>query len=138
MQTIETVFLNHSLPTGTMMHHGRLVDPSKITRCAVLTIEGEKDDITGRGQTKAALDLCSSLDDDLKAHYEQPRVGHYGVFNGSRFRSEIQPRMTDFMLSAEWRRNGSKGRKPVKSKPSMPAPANDTAPSGDAFGRAEA
>lgn len=143
LQTIDTVFLKHSLPLGTMMHRDRLVDPSKITRCALLTIEGEKDDITGRGQTKAALDLCSGLDDDLKAHYEQPRVGHYGVFNGSRFRSEIQPRMTDFMLSAEWRRNGSKGRKPAKSKPSMPAspvpaPANDTAPPVDAFGRAKA
>ena len=110
LQTVDQVFLKHSLPTGTMMHGDRLVDPSKITRCALLTVEGEKDDITGRGQTRAAQDLCSNLPDDRKAHYEQPRVGHYGVFNGSRFRSEIQPRMTDFMLSADWARKGGKPR----------------------------
>lgn len=137
LQTIDTVFLKHSLPSGTMMHRGRRVDPSKVTRCALLTIEGEKDDITGRGQTRAALELCSNLDDDLKTHYEQPRVGHYGVFNGSRFRSEIQPRMTDFMLSAEWRRNGSKGRRPARTSPGMPVPANDSAPSEDAFSSRE-
>lgn len=113
LQTIDEVFLKHSLPKGELMHRGRKVDPSKISRCALLTIEGEKDDITGRGQTKAALDLCSGLPDDMKAHYEQPRVGHYGVFNGSRFRAEIQPRMTDFMLTAEWKRGGSKGKKPA-------------------------
>jgi poly(3-hydroxybutyrate) depolymerase len=116
LQTIDEVFLKHSLPKGEMIHRGRKVDPSKITRCALLTIEGEKDDITGRGQTKAALDLCSGLPDAMKAHYEQPRVGHYGVFNGSRFRSEIQPRMTDFMLTAEWKRGGSKGKKPASTR----------------------
>ena len=115
LQTIDTVFLKHSLPKGEMMHRGRLVDPGKISRCAVLTIEGERDDITGRGQTKAALDLCSGLEPSMKAHYEQPRVGHYGVFNGSRFRAEIQPRMTDFMLSADWHRKGEPGRKPARS-----------------------
>eukprot|EP00752_Nemacystus_decipiens_P019672 g17728.t1 len=116
LQTIDQVFIKHSLPKGEMMHRGRRVDPSKITRCALLTIEGEKDDITGRGQTRAAIDLCSNLPDDMKDHYEQPRVGHYGVFNGSRFRSEIQPRMTDFMLTAEWRRSGAKGRKPASTR----------------------
>lgn len=116
LQTIDEVFLKHSLPKGELMHRGRKVDPTKITRCALLTIEGEKDDITGRGQTKAALDLCSSLPDEMKAHYEQPRVGHYGVFNGSRFRSEIQPRMTDFMLTAEWKRGGAKGKKPASTR----------------------
>ncbi|MBV6659014.1 MAG: polyhydroxyalkanoate depolymerase [Devosiaceae bacterium] len=143
LQTIETVFLNHALPTGTMMHHDRPVRPEAIKRCAVLTIEGEKDDITGRGQTKAALDLCSCLSDDLKAHYEQPRVGHYGVFNGSRFRAEIQPRMTDFMLSMEWRKKGGKGKKPARAKPAQVTSANpasadndDAAPTVDPFGLA--
>ncbi|MFK7792000.1 MAG: polyhydroxyalkanoate depolymerase [Devosiaceae bacterium] len=136
LQTIDTVFLKHSLPTGTMTHRGRKVDPSKIKKCAVLTIEGEKDDITGRGQTRAALDLCTGLDSDLKVHYQQPRVGHYGVFNGSRFRAEIQPRMTDFMLTAEWRKNGSKGHKPAKTKASSPKVAADTTPQVDAFGLA--
>ncbi|MFZ2103119.1 MAG: polyhydroxyalkanoate depolymerase [Oricola sp.] len=97
LQTIETVFIRHALPTGTMTHRGEKVDPSAIRRVALLTIEGENDDITGRGQTSAALQLCSSIPDAMKSHYEQPRVGHYGVFNGSRFRNEIAPRMLDFM-----------------------------------------
>ncbi|MEM6712170.1 MAG: polyhydroxyalkanoate depolymerase [Pseudomonadota bacterium] len=146
LQTVETVFLTHALPTGTMMHRGRPVDPSKITRCSLLTIEGEKDDITGRGQTKAAHGLCSNLPEDMKAHYEQPRVGHYGVFNGSRFRSEIQPRMTDFMLSAEWKRKGGKKGKitGLLSRPkrgSVPGQAAKkgapAAPSADPYGLAQ-
>lgn len=99
LQTVETVFIDHALPNGTMTHNGRLVDCTKITRTALLTVEGEKDDITGRGQTKAAHALCTSLADDMKAHYEQPNVGHYGVFNGSRWRSEIAPRVMDFIRS---------------------------------------
>jgi len=99
LQTVETVFIDHALPNGTMMHNGRLVDCTKVTRCALLTVEGEKDDITGRGQTKAAHALCTSLPEDMKAHYEQPNVGHYGVFNGSRWRAEIAPRVMDFIRS---------------------------------------
>lgn len=99
LQTVETVFIDHSLPQGTMVHNGRLVDCSKITRTALMTVEGEKDDITGRGQTRAAHDLCSNLSDDMKIHYEQPNVGHYGVFNGSRWRAEIAPRVMDFIQS---------------------------------------
>jgi poly(3-hydroxybutyrate) depolymerase len=71
------------------------VDPSKIKRVALLTIEGEHDDISGRGQTEAAHKLTPNLADDKKAHYMQPSVGHYGVFNGSRFRAEIQQRIAD-------------------------------------------
>lgn len=99
LQTVETVFITHALPEGTMEHNGRIVDCTKIRRTALLTVEGEKDDITGRGQTRAAHDLCTSLPDDMKAHYEQPNVGHYGVFNGSRWRSEIAPRVMDFIRS---------------------------------------
>jgi poly(3-hydroxybutyrate) depolymerase len=62
-----------------------------------MTIEGENDDITGTGQCRAALDLCTGIPDAHKLHFECPRVGHYGVFNGSRFRSQIAPRMTRFM-----------------------------------------
>ncbi|MCI5077788.1 polyhydroxyalkanoate depolymerase [Oricola sp.] len=97
LQTVETVFIDHALPKGVMTHRGEPVDPKAIQRVALLTVEGENDDITGRGQTKAAHDLCSSIPDAMKMHYEQPRVGHYGVFNGSRFRKEIAPRMLDFM-----------------------------------------
>ncbi|WP_268952634.1 polyhydroxyalkanoate depolymerase [Roseibium marinum] len=99
LQTVETVFIEHSLPNGTMKHNGRTVDCTKVRRTALLTVEGEKDDITGRGQTRAAHDLCTSLPADMKAHYEQPNVGHYGVFNGSRWRAEIAPRVMDFIRS---------------------------------------
>ncbi|MEQ8826275.1 MAG: polyhydroxyalkanoate depolymerase, partial [Parvibaculum sp.] len=91
LQTVETVFMRHALPKGEMTHRGAKVDCSKIRNTALLTVEGENDDISGLGQTKAAHKLCSNLADDKKNHYMQPRVGHYGVFNGSRFRSEIAP-----------------------------------------------
>jgi poly(3-hydroxybutyrate) depolymerase len=97
LQTVETVFVRHDLPKGTMTHRGKPVDPSKIKRVALLTIEGEHDDISGLGQTEAAHKLTPNLSDDKKAHYMQPSVGHYGVFNGSRFRSEIAPRISDFI-----------------------------------------
>ncbi|MCR9060835.1 MAG: polyhydroxyalkanoate depolymerase, partial [Rhodobacteraceae bacterium] len=124
LQTVETVFIRHALPEGTMEHNGRIVDCSKITRTALLTVEGEKDDITGRGQTRAAHALCTSLPDDMKAHYEQPNVGHYGVFNGSRWRSEIAPRVMDFIRS---NRAGAPKKAPPKS-PAKVASAEKTKP----------
>lgn len=108
LQTVETVFVRHALPSGTMTHSGRPVDLSKIRRVALMTIEGEHDDISGVGQTEAAHHLLSSLPDNLKAHWLQPGVGHYGVFNGSRFRAEIAPRIGDFVLSHDFRRAGHK------------------------------
>jgi len=99
LQTVETVFVQHALPNGTMRHRGELVDPAAIRNVALLTVEGENDDISGIGQTKAAQDLCLNIPDDMRAHYMQPKVGHYGVFNGSRFRAEIVPRIVDFMAS---------------------------------------
>jgi poly(3-hydroxybutyrate) depolymerase len=99
LQTVETVFIRHALPLGTMTHRGKPVDLTKITRVGLLTIEGEHDDISGVGQTEATHKLCANIPANMKAHYLQPGVGHYGVFNGSRFRSEIQPRISDFMLS---------------------------------------
>jgi poly(3-hydroxybutyrate) depolymerase len=99
LQTVETVFVNHALPKGEMMHRGEKVDPSAIRNVALLTVEGENDDISGIGQTKAAHDLCTNIPDEMRAHYMQPKVGHYGVFNGSRFRAEIVPRIVDFMAS---------------------------------------
>jgi poly(3-hydroxybutyrate) depolymerase len=97
LQTVETVFIQHALPKGEMTHRGTRVDPSKIRRVALLTIEGEHDDISGLGQTQAAHRLCTNIPADKKAHYMQPSVGHYGVFNGSRFRAEIAPRISDFI-----------------------------------------
>ncbi len=99
LQTVETVFIRHDLPKGRMTHRGKPVDLSKIRRVALLTIEGEHDDISGVGQTQAAHRLCVNIPAENKMHYLQPGVGHYGVFNGSRFRSEIAPRISDFVLS---------------------------------------
>ncbi|MGU3496496.1 polyhydroxyalkanoate depolymerase [Xanthobacteraceae bacterium A53D] len=99
LETVESVFITHALPEGQMLHHGEPVRPEAITATALMTVEGEKDDISGVGQTRAAHRLCSNLSDDKRAHYLQPGVGHYGVFNGSRFRSEIKPRIADFILN---------------------------------------
>jgi poly(3-hydroxybutyrate) depolymerase len=99
LQTVDTVFVRHALPKGEMMHRDRPVDPKAIRRVALLTIEGEHDDISGVGQTEAAHRLCVNLPSERQAHWLQPGVGHYGVFNGSRFRAEIAPRIADFILS---------------------------------------
>ncbi|TPN25667.1 polyhydroxyalkanoate depolymerase [Mesorhizobium sp. B2-3-3] len=99
LQTVDTVFVRHALPKGEMTHRGTRIDPSAIRNVALFTVEGENDDISGLGQTKAAQDLCVNIPADKKAHYMQPAVGHYGVFNGSRFRSEIVPRIVDFITS---------------------------------------
>ena len=101
LQTVETVFVEHALPTGTMKHRDKPVDLAAIRRVALMTVEGENDDISGVGQTQAAHDLCSNIPDDKRVHYLQMGVGHYGVFNGSRFRSEIAPRISDFMVSLD-------------------------------------
>ncbi len=97
LQTVDTVFVRHALPKGEMMHRGERVDPSAIRTTALMTIEGENDDISGPGQTEAAQRLCSSLPQSMRQHWLQPKVGHYGVFNGSRFRKDIVPRIVDFI-----------------------------------------
>ncbi|MEL6219120.1 MAG: polyhydroxyalkanoate depolymerase, partial [Pseudomonadota bacterium] len=97
LQTVEEVFQKHSLPEGTFTHRGRPVRPQEIRDVALMTIEGEKDDITGRGQTEAAQHLATSLPEEKKLHYTQAKVGHYGVFNGSRFRAHIQPKIRNFI-----------------------------------------
>jgi poly(3-hydroxybutyrate) depolymerase len=99
LQTVEQVFVRHSLPKGEMLYRGARIDLGAIRRTALMTVEGEKDDISGVGQTAAAHDLCPNIPDERKTHYLQPRVGHYGVFNGSRYRSEIAPRIRAFMAS---------------------------------------
>jgi poly(3-hydroxybutyrate) depolymerase len=104
LQTIETVFLEHRLPKGQMVHRNERVDPSKIRKVALMTVEGEKDDISGIGQTFAAQILCTNLADTLRAHHLQPGVGHYGVFNGSRFRAEIAPKIRAFIAKNQRRR----------------------------------
>jgi poly(3-hydroxybutyrate) depolymerase len=121
LQTVETVFVKHALPKGEMTHRGQKVDPSAIRRVALLTVEGEHDDISGVGQTEAAHRLCSNIPAVRKAHWLQPGVGHYGVFNGSRFRAEIAPRISDFIMSNRSRNT------PAQGVPAQPAPAGSEA-----------
>jgi len=99
LQTVDTVFVRHALPKGEMTHRGTPVDPARIRRVALMTVEGEKDDISGVGQTEAAHRLCVNIPSEHKTHYLARGVGHYGVFNGSRFRAEIVPRIADFIAS---------------------------------------
>ncbi|MEM8657271.1 MAG: polyhydroxyalkanoate depolymerase [Pseudomonadota bacterium] len=97
LQTIERVFQKRLLAVGEYTHRDQLIEPSAITDIALLTIEGEKDDITGLGQTEAAHRLVPNLPAKLRDHHTQAKVGHYGVFNGSRWRGEIQPKIRNFI-----------------------------------------
>jgi poly(3-hydroxybutyrate) depolymerase len=91
LQTIDQVFQRHLLPKGEFMHRGRRVDPAAIEDIALLAIEGERDDISGIGQTRAALTLATNLASDKKQYLLAERVGHYGIFNGRRWREDIAP-----------------------------------------------
>ncbi len=97
LQTIERVFQKRLMAQGRYMYRDRLIEPQAIHDIGLMTIEGEKDDITGLGQTKAAHDLVASLPDAHRLHYVAEGVGHYGVFNGSKFRKLIQPQIRDFI-----------------------------------------
>jgi poly(3-hydroxybutyrate) depolymerase len=97
LQTVEIVFQKHALPKGEMMHRDVRVDPAAITKTALLAIEGENDDISGLGQTKAALDIATNLADDHKRYFMAPKVGHYGIFNGSKWRDTIAPIVEDWI-----------------------------------------
>lgn len=91
LQTIEHVFQRHSLPKGEFVHRGKAIDPGAIRDTALLAIEGEDDDISGIGQTKAALGLAPHLPDAMKQYHLAEKVGHYGIFNGSKWRTRIAP-----------------------------------------------
>jgi poly(3-hydroxybutyrate) depolymerase len=108
LETVEKVFVRHELPRGEMMHRGKPVDLGAIRRCALMAVEGEKDDISGVGQTLAALDLTPNLSPDKKIYHLQKGVGHYGVFNGSRFRADIAPRIADFILTHQMESAGTR------------------------------
>jgi poly(3-hydroxybutyrate) depolymerase len=97
LQTVDVVFQRHLLPKGEMMHRGVRVDPAAITDVSLFAIEGERDDISGVGQTKAALDLAVNLADDRKHYFMVPLVGHYGIFNGRRWREVIAPELEQFI-----------------------------------------
>jgi poly(3-hydroxybutyrate) depolymerase len=101
LQTVDVVFQRYLLPKGELEHRGRLVRPDLIEDIALLTVEGEYDDISGIGQTQAAHALCSGIPEALKQDYVQPGVGHYGVFNGKRFREEIYPKVRSVIWQSE-------------------------------------
>jgi polyhydroxyalkanoate depolymerase len=101
LETIDRIFQKAELARGTFTYRGRKVDPAKITRTALLTVEGGRDDICALGQTAAAHDLCSSLRPHLKRHHLQANVGHYGTFNGKKWENEIYPVMRNFILAME-------------------------------------
>jgi poly(3-hydroxybutyrate) depolymerase len=140
--TIDAVFVRHALPKGEFTHRGRRVDPSKIKRTSLMTIEGEKDDITGVGQCRAAHDLTTGLSSEKKFHVECIGVGHYGIFNGSRFRSEVAPRIAQFVRTFDPRAELMAKQPAVSRLPAMPpiigfdpasiaftfSPANDVEP----------
>ncbi len=107
LQTVKTVFQDHALPDGVMTHRGEPVDCAAIANTALMTVEGENDDICGLAQTEAALGLCPNVPADQKVHYVQAGVGHYGVFNGTRWRAEIQPRIRDFIRAIQSKRRGN-------------------------------
>ena len=99
LQTIERVFIHQDLPHGTYAHRGEKIDLGAITETALLTVEGERDDISGMGQTEAAHALCANIPAAKQKHHLQMGVGHYGVFSGSKFRAEVAPMISQFLLA---------------------------------------
>ncbi|PLC53850.1 polyhydroxyalkanoate depolymerase [Pollutimonas nitritireducens] len=97
LDTIKMVFQEHQLPSGTWEVKGQKVDPSAITSVSLLTIEGEFDDISGEGQTRAAQDLCIGIHNSRKEHYTAVGCGHYGIFSGRRWRETICPKIAEFI-----------------------------------------
>lgn len=99
IQTLDIVFQRHALPENDLTHHGVKVETKAIHDTALMTVEGKLDDISGVGQTKAAHDLCTNIPNTKRRHLEHPTVGHYGIFNGRKWRNEIYPQVRDFILS---------------------------------------
>ena len=99
LETIDQVFQKHSLPKGEFVHRGKAIDPDAIRDTALLAIEGERDDISGLGQTKAALDIATKLPKDKKQYFMAREVGHYGIFNGRKWREKIAPVMEKFVAA---------------------------------------
>jgi poly(3-hydroxybutyrate) depolymerase len=95
LETVSLVFQEYALPLGELKFRGRAINPAAIRRTALLTVEGERDDICSTGQTLAAQDLCSSLRPYMRTHYVQAGVGHYGVFSGRRWKNQIYPVVRD-------------------------------------------
>ena len=101
LETVRIVFQEHELPRGTLECRRPQVEPRAIRRTMLLTVEGERDDICAVGQTAAAHDLCSGLRPYRKRHHMQAGVGHYGVFSGKRWESQIYPLVKNVILASE-------------------------------------
>ena len=100
LETVERVFQQHLLPLGRLEWRGVRVEPRAIRRTALFTVEGEKDDICAVGQTVAAQDLCTSVRPTMRRHHVQTGAGHYGVFSGARWRSEIYPKLRSLIQAS--------------------------------------
>jgi poly(3-hydroxybutyrate) depolymerase len=119
LDTIKTVFQDFALVNGTWLVDGQLVRPQDITTSALLTVEGELDDISGAGQTRAAHDLCTGVPKDRQFHYDVEGAGHYGIFSGRRWREKVYPEIRDFIArfsrpAAEAKAPARKGAKAAK------------------------
>jgi poly(3-hydroxybutyrate) depolymerase len=101
LETVERVFQTYDLPRGELTVGERKVNPAAIRRTALMTVEGERDDICAVGQTVAAQDLCTSVRPYLKTHHLQAGVGHYGVFSGSKWNTQIYPRVREMIHTAQ-------------------------------------
>jgi polyhydroxyalkanoate depolymerase len=101
LETVQWIFQEARLATGELTYRGRKVNPKAIRRTALLTVEGEKDDICSLGQTVAAHDLCSGLRPHLKRHHLQPGAGHYGVFSGRRWEEQVYPQVRNLILASD-------------------------------------
>jgi poly(3-hydroxybutyrate) depolymerase len=129
LDTIKTVFQDFSLVKGTWQVEGELVRPQDITGTALLTIEGELDDISGAGQTRAAHGLCTSIPKSRQFHYDVVGAGHYGIFSGRRWRDIVYPQVRDFIARFEKERVGAPAvRKVAAKKTRSPAVAPKAAP----------
>lgn len=115
LQTIRDVFQEYKLARGVFEHRGHTVDCGAIRSVALMTVEGEKDDISGIGQTQAAHDICRNIPAARRIDHVQQGVGHYGVFNGKRFRTEIYPRMREFMRTFARTETRTLRRRPVEA-----------------------
>ena len=115
LDTIEIVFQKHLLPRGEWHVDGVRVAPEDIHDSALLTIEGELDDISGLGQTRAAQDLCSNVPDDRRQHIEVEGAGHYGIFSGRRWRQTVYPQVRDFIRAQDQRRSNGRGETATSS-----------------------
>ena len=113
LDTIKTVFQDYALPNGTWKVGDELVKPQDISHTALLTIEGELDDISGSGQTRAAHKLCKGIATEHKDHYEVAGAGHYGIFSGRRWREKVYPKVKSFIREHQEIHKKTKARPPA-------------------------